>query len=72
MVNVGSLDRILRFIVGGLLLVAPVLLADVFAPLGAWRFVIAVMGAVMLATAVFRFCPAYTLFGIRTCESSKN
>lgn len=72
MVNVGSLDRTLRFIVGGLLLVAPFLLADVFAPLGVWRFVIAAMGAVMLATAVFRFCPAYTLFGIRTCEISKN
>jgi hypothetical protein len=31
----------------------------------------AAVGIVMLGTAAFRFCPAYTLLGIRTCPISK-
>jgi len=74
MANVGSIDRTLRFLLGVALLVAPFLLplAGYLAELGAWRFVIAAAGVVMLATAIFRFCPAYTLFGIRTCELQKS
>jgi ABC-type branched-subunit amino acid transport system permease subunit len=30
---------------------------------GAWGY----LGAVVLATGVFRFCGAYTLLGINTC-----
>ena len=73
MANVGSLDRTLRFIVGAVLLAAPFLppLAGLFAAWGAWKFAVAAVGVVMLGTAVFRFCPAYTLFGIRTCPISK-
>ena len=26
------------------------------------------VGAVLISTALFRICPAYMLFGIRTCE----
>ena len=73
MANVGSLDRALRFIVGAVLLVAPLLppLAGIFAGLGAWKFAVAAVGVVMLGTAVFRFCPAYTLLGINTCPLAK-
>jgi len=58
MKNVGNLDRIAR-IVGGLVLVTLVFVGPK-TPLG-W------IGLVPLATGLFRFCPAYTLFGIRTC-----
>jgi hypothetical protein len=68
MANVGSIDRTLRFIAGALLLVAAFLAGDA---LGAWRFALAAAGAVMIGTAAFRFCPAYTLLGIRTCPISK-
>jgi len=73
MENVGSLDRTLRFIVGAVLLAAPFLppFAGVFAAWGAWKFAVAAVGVVMLGTAAFRFCPAYTLLGIRTCPVSK-
>lgn len=73
MANVGSLDRTLRFIVGAVLLVAPFLppLAGIFAGLGTWKFAVAAIGVVMLGTAVFRFCPAYTLLGINTCPLAK-
>jgi hypothetical protein len=73
MANVGSFDRTLRFIVGAILLAAPFLppLAGFFAAWGAWKFAVAAVGIVMLGTAAFRFCPAYTLLGIRTCPISK-
>ena len=73
MANVGSLDRTFRFIVGAILLAAPFLppLAGFFAAWGAWKFAVAAVGVVMLGTAAFRFCPAYTLLGIRTCPISK-
>lgn len=67
MVNIGSVDRAVRFVVGAALLVAPFLLPDAFAPLGQWRFAVAAVGAVLFGTALFRICPAYLLFGIRTC-----
>ncbi|MGK7864088.1 YgaP family membrane protein [Falsiroseomonas sp. E2-1-a4] len=71
MINVGSLDRTLRFVFGAVLVLAPLLLADSFAPLGAWRFVVVAVGVVLVATAAFRICPAYMLFGIRTCAAGK-
>ena len=67
MVNVGTIDRAVRFVLGIVLLAAPFLLAEMFAPLGAWRFLVAAVGIVLLGTAIFRVCPAYMLFGIRTC-----
>ena len=60
--NEGSLDRLLRVVVG------LVLLALVFVepktPLG-W------IGIVPLLTGVVGFCPAYRLFGIRTCAARR-
>ncbi len=49
----------------------PFLAPAVFAPLGAWRYAVIAAGAVLLGTAVFRFCPAYMLLGIRTCPRNK-
>lgn len=68
MINVGSLDRVIRFVLGAALAVAPFALPEVFAPLGPWRFAVAAAGAVFLGTAAFRICPAYILFGVRTCS----
>lgn len=67
--NVGTVDRALRFVLG-LVLVAAVFvppLADMVAGWGAWKYVLTAAGLMMLGTAAFRFCPAYTLLGIRTC-----
>jgi hypothetical protein len=73
MANVGSLDRRIRFIIGAILLVSPFLppVAAFFAAWGAWKFAVVAVGVVMLATALFRFCPVYTLLGIRTCPIRK-
>jgi len=58
--NVGTVDRALRIAVG----IALIVLA-VVGKVGWWGYV----GVVPLATGLFRFCPAYTLLGIRTCPA---
>jgi hypothetical protein len=74
MPNVGSLDRGIRLVIGAVLLAAPFLppFASFFAAWGAWKFALVAVGIVMLATAALRFCPLYTLIGIRTCPVSKS
>lgn len=66
--NMGSLDRILRFIVGAGL-VAAVFLGklDIGAPIG---MAATAIGAVFILTAVIAFCPLYAPFGIRTKPKS--
>lgn len=60
--NVGTLDRVLR-IAAGLVLIALAATGTV----GWWGW----LGAVPLATGLFRFCPVYTLLGINTCPMKK-
>lgn len=60
MANVGGLDRVLR-IVAGLALLSVVLWGD-----PSWRWY-GLIGIVPLATGLLRWCPAYTLLGVRTC-----
>jgi hypothetical protein len=57
--NVGNLDRALRIIVG-VVLIALTLAGTI----GPWGWI----GIVPILTGVFRFCPAYTLLGVRTCQ----
>ncbi|MFW6345188.1 MAG: YgaP family membrane protein [Halomonas sp.] len=60
--NVGGIDKIARIVIGALLIVLA--LAGV---IGAWGWI----GVVPLATGLFNFCPAYSLFGINTCKLKK-
>jgi hypothetical protein len=58
--NVGSIDRVLRVLVGiGLLALVFVLEGD-----ARW---FGLIGILPLATALFRFCPVYGLLGLSTC-----
>ncbi|MEZ5921973.1 MAG: DUF2892 domain-containing protein [Parvularculaceae bacterium] len=62
--NMGSADRIIRFIVGAALLAAVFLgKIDSSTPLGIGAIIV---GAVFVLTAVFAFCPAYLPFGLKT------
>ncbi|MCI4678233.1 DUF2892 domain-containing protein [Rhodoblastus acidophilus] len=56
--NVGTLDRILRILVG-LVLIALVFVG----PKTPWGWI----GVIPLLTGLVRFCPAYTLLGLSTC-----
>jgi hypothetical protein len=62
--NVGNIDRIARAL-AGVVLLALALFAGLS---GAGFWIALVVGVVMLATAGMRFCPAYTLLGVKTCK----
>ncbi len=65
--NIGNADRLVRLILGAILVLSPLLTA--FAAASPWLWWAAlVVGIVLLATAGMRFCPLYTLLGIRTCR----
>ena len=55
--NVGSVDRVLHIIVG-LALIGLAISGTV----GVWGWI----GAVPLVTAFLKYCPAYSIFGIKT------
>lgn len=61
-INVGGIDRILRIVVG-LALIALAATGTV----GMWGYI----GVVPLLTGVFKFCPAYALFGMSSCPMEK-
>ena len=67
-INVGSADRILRIIVGLALLILPFVsgLAFFANPVVLWGSV--VVGRVLVVTALVRFCPLYTIFGLSSCK----
>lgn len=56
--NVGGIDRILRIVVG-LALIG----ATLAGMIGVWGWI----GVVPLLTGTFKFCPAYTIFGLNSC-----
>ncbi|WP_244616474.1 DUF2892 domain-containing protein [Youhaiella tibetensis] len=66
MQNVGTPDRIARLIIGALLIAAPFLTGwPIWASaLAFWAAII--VGVVLLATAVFSFCPIYAALGLNT------
>lgn len=60
--NVGSMDRILRLVVG----IAA--LAGFFMMPGlSWGIVLLVVGIIGVATSLMGSCPLYSIFGLNTC-----
>ena len=67
--NVGKPDRIVRFIIGLI-----ILLTAFFGLKGAeaWAlWVNYIVGAVLLLTGLFGFCPLYAILGGNTCPSEQ-
>ncbi|WP_018151137.1 YgaP family membrane protein [Leeia oryzae] len=60
--NVGGIDRILRIVVGVVLI-----LAAVTGQIGAWGYI----GVIPLLTGVFRMCPLYSLIGFSSGGADK-
>jgi len=66
--NIGVIDRLLRFIIGFSLIVAPFLLeAPVFED-NLYKYGAVVIGVILVGTASIKFCPLYRIFGLRTCK----
>jgi hypothetical protein len=59
--NIGTIDRVLRIVVG----IALIALAAT-GTVGVWGWI----GVVPLATALIGWCPAYTLFGLKTSKAA--
>ena len=64
--NVGTIDRIVRIIVG-IALLAGFALNMVAAPLS---WLVALAGIIALVTGIIGTCPAYSLMGISTIEKT--
>lgn len=60
--NVGSLDRVLRIVIG-LILIALVFIG----PKTPWGWI----GLVPLITGLASRCPAYSIFGLSTCDKGR-
>ncbi len=62
--NMGQTDRIIRVVVGIVLLILA------FTTLGGtWAWIAGIVGAVMLATSAMGWCPPYSILGISTCRT---
>ncbi len=59
--NVGTIDRVAR-IIFGLVLISLVFIG----PQTPWGWI----GIVPLVTALIGWCPAYSIFGIKTCKNA--
>lgn len=62
--NIGTTDRALRLALGAILIA----LAFLAGLEGAAHIAALIAGGVMIVTAGIRFCPLYTLLGLRTCR----
>ncbi|MGB4811053.1 MAG: DUF2892 domain-containing protein [Methylophilaceae bacterium] len=58
--NIGSIDRILRLVIGAALLAWVLFFGG---PVWAW------VGIVAIGTAVINFCPLYSILGVNTCKT---
>jgi hypothetical protein len=65
MTNVGLTDRVIRFVIG-LLLIAYAI--PIGFPETGWNWV-GWIGVIPILTALFGYCPAYALLGITTCPA---
>jgi hypothetical protein len=59
--NMGKTDRIIRGIIGIVLLAVALMVMD-----GAWQIVVIVVGGILVGTALSGFCPLYLPFHIST------
>ncbi len=66
--NLGKIDRILRVLLGLVLLAVPFISGWALFESGTATIVAVIAGIIMLATSAMRFCPLYRIFGIRTCK----
>ena len=60
--NIGSLDRIVRIVIG-----AALIAATLTGAIGVWGWI----GVVPLITALVGWCPPYAILGFYTCSVKK-
>ena len=66
--NLGSFDRLLRAILGLVLIVAPLLNVPAIWSNPLLAYAAMAVGLVLVLTALVRFCPLYRILGLSTCK----
>lgn len=61
--NVGTIDRVARIAIGSLLIAYAI---PIGFPVTGWNWV-GWIGVIPILTAIFGYCPAYTMVGLSTC-----
>jgi len=64
--NVGGVEQGIRVVIG----IALLALAFLHVVTGTMAVVAYIVGAVALITGMIRYCPAWTIFGINTCQTA--
>jgi hypothetical protein len=64
--NVGTIDRVVRIVVGVVLIVYAIPLGF---PSTGWNW-IGWIGIIPIVTAIVGYCPAYTVLGLSSCSAS--
>jgi len=64
--NMGSADRIIRFLVAAV--IAVLFLSGTIT--GTAATILAIVAVVFILTALIGFCPLYTILGIKTCKTN--
>lgn len=67
--NVGTVDRAFRLVLGVGLIAAALFSGWAVFDGAALRYGTVIVGAVMLATAIFRVCPLYAVLGMKSCRN---
>lgn len=68
-VNVGTIDRVLRALLGLVLLMAPFLFTSELWANPLYKYGAMAVGLVMLTVAATRVCPVYSILGISSCRA---
>lgn len=69
--NVGSIDRIVRIVLGLALILVPLIPNIPLFTNAAAFWGALIVGLILIVTAIVRFCPLYTLFGLSTRKVSR-
>ena len=67
--NVGNIDRVLRALLGLILVAAPFAFASDLWANPVYKYGAIAIGVVMLIVAATRICPVYSILGIRSCKA---
>jgi len=65
MVNVGTIDRSIRLVIGIVAIAA--IFVGPFSGANWERIALGAFGLIMIATSAIKFCPLYRILDLRTC-----
>ncbi|NVD42842.1 DUF2892 domain-containing protein [Ensifer sp. HO-A22] len=67
-INVGTVDRVVRLVVGVALIAAALFSSMTIFDAVAVKYGAIALGLVLTATGLMRTCPMYSILGIQTCK----